>query len=281
MTELCGKSFEENQEDYNLIWEQKTIAKMLKKQDENGMWNNKDYGGFTGLRYLTAFAEHGLRKDKRLDNYVDAAVNVLQSCEKNGGLAGCDYPLTLRALVMLGYHDRSDILDLLNKFAEAQLYDGGFMCKMKLDKNPKRKSCYKAAIAGLLLYAECKRKNILPDNAGNLINYFLKRDIFYSSDKIKKFDEGKFGWRFVDNFFPVEPMRMGLPLIIFALSVLGAGNNPAMKEAWDMLKDKKDEKGRLHLDGTLTKQPCSFGKLGQENKWLTLYAVLAEKYRTQ
>jgi hypothetical protein len=107
----------------------------------------------------------------------------------------------------------------------------------------------------------------------------LKRDIFYSSDKTSKFEEGRVGWRFVDNFFPVEPMRMGLPLIVSALSILGVGNNPAMEEAWDLLKGKEDENGRLYLEGTLTKQPCSFGKVGQANKWLTFYSILAEKYR--
>jgi hypothetical protein len=96
MTEICGKSFEENQAVYNLIWKQKSIIKMLQKQDENGLWN-KDYGGFTDLRYLTAFAEHGLHKDKRLDKYVDYTVNNLQSCEKQGELIGCASPLTLRA----------------------------------------------------------------------------------------------------------------------------------------------------------------------------------------
>jgi hypothetical protein len=172
---------------------------------------------------------------------------------------------------MLGYHDRADIIDLIEKFAVGQLYDGGFMCKMKLDKNPERKSCYKAAIAGLLLYAECKRKNILPNNAESLINYFLKRDVFYSSDKTKKFDEGRVGWRFVDNFFPVEPMRMGIPLIVSALSILGAGNNSSVSEAWKMLKEKEDENGILKLEGTLTKQPCSFGRLKIINRIIDIF----------
>jgi hypothetical protein len=106
----------------------------------------------------------------------------------------------------------------------------------------------------------------------------LKRDVFYSSDKSKAFTDGRVGWRFIDNFFPVEPMRMGLPLIVSALSVLEAGGDPAMKEVWGLLKDKETENGRLILEGTLTKQPCSFGKAGFENKWMTFYAHLAEKY---
>jgi hypothetical protein len=155
------------------------------------------------------------------------------------------------------------------------------MCKRLLDRKPDRKSCYKAAVTGMLLYAECKRKNILPGNSDKLVEYFLKRDVFYSADKSKAFfdKDGKVGWRFVDNFYPAEPMRIGIPLIMSGLSVLGAGSHPALTEAWDMLKAKEDENGKLKLEGTLTKQPCSFGPVGKANKWVTFYAVLAEKHR--
>jgi len=283
LTEICGKSPEECQDIYDLIWEQKSIVNMMNKQDENGMWESEKryYGNFLSLKYLTAFAEHGIQKDARLDRFADDTVNGMILCEKDGGLPGCACPLGLRSLVMMGYHDRKDVAGLIKKFAEAQLSDGGFMCKRLLDRKPDRKSCYKAAIAGMLLYAECKRKNNLPGNSDNLVNYFLKRDVFYSSDKSKAFYDknGKVGWRFVDNFFPAEPMRMGIPLIMSALSVLGAGNDPALTEAWKIFKEKEDENGRLKLEGTLTKQPCSFGTVGKENKWITFYALLAEKYR--
>jgi len=279
LTEICGKSFLGYQDVYNLIWEQKSITKMLEKQNEYGLWSDKDYGVHTPLRYLTAFAEHGLHLDKRLDSYVDYVIRQLQSYEIVGDLSGCSTPLTLRALVMLKYYKRDDVMDLVLKFSNTQLNDGGFMCKMKLDKNPHHKSCYNAAVASLLLYAECKRNNILLNNTESLIQYFIKRDIFYSSDKSKSlYEKGKIGWRFIDNFFPVEPMRMGLPLIVSALSILGIGNNPALTESWKLLKEKEGESGKLKLEGTLTKQPCSFGKVEQVNKWLTFYALLAKKY---
>ncbi|MCL2109545.1 MAG: hypothetical protein FWH20_09420, partial [Oscillospiraceae bacterium] len=75
LTEICGKPFSECQDIYNLIWEQNSIVKMLKKQGESGLWSDKDYGVHTSLRYLTAFAEHGLQCDKRLDNYVNYTVS--------------------------------------------------------------------------------------------------------------------------------------------------------------------------------------------------------------
>jgi len=282
LTEICGKSHEECKDLYNSIWEQKSIVNMMNRQDENGLWENEKryYGNFLDLKYLTAFAEHGIQKDTRLDRFVDNSVSGWKSLKK-GEFASCGGPLVLRALVMMGYHDRPDVKEIISKFAEEQLYDGGFMCKMKLDKKPDRKSCYKAAVTGMLLYAECKKKNILPDNSDKLVEYFLKRDVFYSSDKSNAFydKDGKVGWRFVDNFFPAEPMRIGIHLIVSALSILGAGNDPAMTKAWQLFKEKEDANGRLKLEGTLTKQPCSFGTVGKENKWITFYALLAEKYR--
>lgn len=74
-------------------------------------------------------------------------------------------------------------------------------------------------------------------------------------------------------------MRIGLPLILAALSVLGAGNHQAVSGAWELLERKKNEAGRLVLEGTLSRQPLSFGAVGKENKIVTLYAALAEKYR--
>ena len=147
---------------------------------------------------------------------------------------GCGFPMKLRALVMMGYHERDDVMGLITRFARRQLYDGGFNCERLLKQKPERKSCFKAAIQGLLLYAECKRKNILPDNADKLLDYFLNQDVFYSNDRTKNFNEGRPGWRFIDNFFPAEPNRTGLPLIVSSLSILGAGNHPALMESWEM-----------------------------------------------
>lgn len=190
--------------------------------------------------------------------------------------AGCSVPLILRALIMLGCHKRDDAMALVMKFADSIRFDGGWMCKRLLDKRADRKSCYKAALAGLYLYAECEKKGIPLPHKENLLVYFLKRDVFFNSEKtVLLSGDGRFGWRFIDNFFPVEPMRMGLPLTLSALAILGAGDHPALKKAWDLLDAKRDTEGRFALDGTLTKQPCSFGSAGKPNKWITYYAELA------
>lgn len=266
---------------YDAVWEDKAILRMLQRQDGNGLWemDRAKYGSFLSLRYLTAFAEYGLTRDPRLDRAVQKALEEL-SVTVADDPSGCATPLVLRALVMLGYHENTQVCGLIQTFSSAQLYDGGFMCKRLLCKKPQRKSCYKASLAALLLYAECKKKEIIIDNTEMLVDYFLRRDVFYSSNKTVMFNEGRHGWRYIDNFFPVEPMRIGLPLIVEALAALGAGNDAAVMEAWSLLQEKGDTNGRYPLEGTLTRQPCSFGPVGKANKWVTYYALLAqaEKY---
>lgn len=285
LTELFEKPIDDSevQAVYDLIREHKDIKKIFSKQNEKGIWDNSEYGVHTSLRYLTALAEYGMHSDKHIDKAIDYAVGFLNDKENAIGTAGydgCSNALVLRAMVMLGYHSRSDVELLIDKYVSSQLYDGGFMCRRLFDKKPDRKSCYKASVAGLLLYGACKQKGLNFENTSHLLDYFLRRDVFYKSDKITLVVDGKAGWRYIDNFFPVESMRIGLPQIMASLSILGAGNNTGTMNAWDLLMRKRNDNGRFILEGTLSKQPCSFGKVGQENKWVTFYALLAEKYKT-
>ena len=181
---------------------------------------------------------------------------------------------------MLGYHEDKGVRIVIDRYVDTQLFDGGFTCRRLLAKKPNRKGCYKASVAALLMYGECRRKGVMLPNTDKLLHYFLKRDVFYTSgDKTKLLSDMRPGWRPIDNFFPVESMRIRLPLIVLALCVLGVGNHPALARAWEYLESKKNENGRWVLEGTLTRQPCKFGKVGEENKWVTLYALLAGKYR--
>jgi hypothetical protein len=255
-----GKDHQDHQACYNKIWEQKRIAKLLSVRDKNGLLIDK----------MDVFAEFGLSRDARLDKNAEYSLDVIRGWKKQDvDVYACYTPSRLRALVMLGYCD-DNVKDLINEFAATQLSDGGFMCNRLLSRKPNRKSCYKAAVPALLLYAECKRKNILPANTENLITYFLKRDIFYSSNKTENlffFKDGspKFG-------------KFAVPLIVYAMSILGAGNAREMQTAWNMLNQRIGENGRCRLDGS-AKQAGVFGKDGQENKWATFYCLLAEKWR--
>ena len=267
LTEINDNNPSDHWDCYNEIWNQKQIVKLLSNRDENGLLVIKG----KSIDNLDIFAEYGLHKDERLDKNVEYTLDVIRSWKKNDtDLYACYTPSRLRALVMLGYCG-NDVIELIEEFAATQLFDGGFMCNRLLYKKPDRKSCYKAAVPGLLLYAECKRKNILPQNADKLIDYFLKRDVFYTSDKTENLFFFKDG--VLSKF-----SKFGVPLIVYALSVLGAGNSPALHNGWEMIKERENKNGRLRLDGA-AKQPGVFGKDGHENKWATFYAMLARKYQ--
>ena len=277
LTELFDRNHKDVEDIYEQIWEMKEVKKILSSLTSNGDFEDKHYGSQKYVRYFTALAELGLKKNSYFDLPVDNAVNLILKGVVKEGISGCGNALVFRALVMLDYYEHPKVKELIDLYIDTMLFDGGFNCKRLLDKKPDRKSCYKASLASLLLYAECKKKGIFLANTNNLCDYLLKRDIFFSSDKSDFLAKGKEGWRFIDNFFPVEAMRIGLPLIISALSVLGVRHNSQTNYAWNILNEKKNKNGRLALEGTFTKQPCSFGKVGEENKWITFYALLAEK----
>jgi len=273
LIELNDKNPADYQDCYNKIWEQKQIKKLLSKQDSNGLWGMKDIRDISSIQILMTFAEYGLSKDKRIDRYAEFIISKMNKWKHNDiDVFTCYAPISLRSLVMLGYHDRSDVAELISAFAATQIHDGGFMCKRMLDRKPKRKSCYKAAADALLLYAECKRNNILPGNSENLVNYFLRREVFYSTDKTKTFID----MHGVPKGF--GPMKIGIPLFVASLLILGQGNNPILKKTWAMMEERKNEHGRFRAEGAAS-QPGTFGKDGHENKWSTFYALLAEKYR--
>lgn len=94
---------------YQKLVSSKTVERILSKQNESGLWELKPYGVHTHLRYLTALAELGYNKSPKTDNAVDAATQFLKKKYNGEGMErydGCSDALLLRALVMLGYHDR-------------------------------------------------------------------------------------------------------------------------------------------------------------------------------
>jgi hypothetical protein len=110
---------------------------------------------------------------------------------------------------------------------------------------------------------------------------FSRLVTFYRTDKPDKLvlDYEHPGQRMSDNFFPAQPMRVGLPQLLYAFSVLGAGKRPELEEAWELSVNKKDKDGKSILEGTLTKSYLPKERIGKPSKWVTLYALLADRYK--
>jgi hypothetical protein len=227
---------------------------------------------------LTALAESGLSyRDVKLEPVIDKVLSLPYDM-------GCGDLMTLRALVMLGCGTEPRVIERIQQLAKGILPDGGWLCLHRVNKlNRIPKSCIKVNMHGLLLASELKKKGIKMENSDQLIQYFLKRRLFFRMDQPTKLVLNLPGRRMTDVFFPNELFHVGLPVLLEALSSLGVGNKNELKEAWNILNEKKDSQGKIILGGTLpsNKSYLPRERVGRPSKWGTLYAYIAWNNRNK
>lgn len=233
--------------------------------------------GLWSVYYLNTIAECGLTLED-IPQYKEKAIHFGTKYQFEHS---CGDYMRLRALVRLGLADEPGISDIISNLAERQLPDGGFLCLHRLDKlKHTPKSCVKSNMLALMFCAECKKKGIKVEIENPLLDYFWNHNLFYQTDNPESLIlNTREGWRTIDTFHPFEVMRVGLQNIIEAFCVLGYGNDSRIQEAWDLLNNKKDPDGKHLLDGTLTKSYLPKERVGKPSKWVTFYALLAEKER--
>ena len=222
---------------------------------------------------LVALAECGLIRE---DISVEEAVSRALEPSFDGG---CGDALLLRALVMLGYGGDERVRQRLAAFGDTILPDGGFLCLHRLSKRRDTpKSCYKANLHAIMLYGECAKRGIGTPGFAALPDYFLQRKIFYRSDAPDALVlDAREGWRTIDTFHPMEVMRVGVHCVVEALCSLGYGKTAQCEHARLMLDKYKGENGRYSLAGTLAKSYLPKERVGKPSKWVTLYALMADK----
>lgn len=231
----------------------------------------KDY---SDAHALSALAEYGLaRTDIDIDRYVDRLIVNTNFRD------GCGEGFLLRNLVALGYAEHPAVKKELSLILTTQQSDGGFPC---ISKNPKinkpnvpHKSCFQMTTSYLLLTAEMFKKGIDCPQIEGITSYFLDRDVLYRHDDSSRVVVNVMG----TTFHPPVATRIGLHMILYALSILGKGNDPSCNRAWEALDYRRGGDGKYTLDGSLTKPYIKTGKPGKANKWVTFYVLLAEKYR--
>jgi hypothetical protein len=229
--------------------------------------------GLWATYYLTAIAECGLAfgdipLDKEKAIHFGTGYRFEHSCG--------DY-MRLRALVRLGLGE--DAVNIARESAGKQLPDGGFLCLHRLDKMKRiPKSCVKANMHALMFCAECKKKGLGTGIEGPLLDYFWNHNLFYrTGDPEALILNAREGWRAIDAFYPFEVMRVGLQNIVESLCALGYSDDPRLSGAWGILNSKKTADGKYILDGTLSKSYLPKERAGRPSKWVTFYAMLAEK----
>lgn len=244
----------------------KMYERGLKKLIKDKRWDKFDA--------IMAFAEWGLTRNE-IGGDIDEEVFSLIQC--TGFKMMCGEPYLLRNLVKLGYYQVDMVKDeigcMLGKIKE----DGGFGCisSNKKINDPKKphKSCARLTVEYLLLAAELRLAGIAYGCERALADYFIRRNIFYRMDdrKTPMVDV------MLETFYPSDPIKVGVQNIVYALRVLGCPvESEAMQEGYKALNRYRLDNGRYILSGSKSVPAFKAGKVGEENKWITLYAYMAQ-----
>ena len=135
-------------------------------------------------------------------------------------------------------------------------------------------SCARLTVEYLLLVAELHLRGYRPACEEALKHYFTKRNIFYRTDDMKT--------PMVDvmlgMFYPPDPIKIGAHQIVYALRVLGCTpESEAMQAGYKVLDQHRLENGRYVLTASKSVPAFKAGNIGEENKWVTLYAYMARE----
>ena len=223
---------------------------------------------------ILGFAEWGLTQ---ADIGKDIDDEVFSLIESTGFKMLCGEPLLLRNLVKLGYGKEDVVKNEIDSVLGLIKEDGGFGCistnKKINDPRKSHKSCARLTVEYLLLVAELHLLGYRAECEEALIHYFTKRNIFYRTDDMKT--------PMVDvmlgTFYPPDPIKIGAHQIVYALCVLGCEpQSKAMQAGYNVLDQHRLANGRYVLTASKSVPAFKVGNVGEENKWVTLYACMAQ-----
>ena len=249
------------------LLQSKVYERGLKKLRSDKPWAKYDA--------ILSFAEWGLTRG---DIGEDIDDEVFALIESTGFKMLCGEPLLLRNLVKLGYAQEAIVKNEIDSVLGLIKEDGGFGCistnKKINDPRKPHKSCARLTVEYLLLVAELHLQGYRPACEDKLTHYFTKRNIFYRTDDMRT--------PMVDvmlgTFYPPDPIKIGAHQIVYALKVLGcAPESEAMQAGYKVLDQHRLENGRYVLTASKSVPAFKAGNVGEENKWVTLYAYMAQE----
>jgi len=271
----------------------KNVERIFARRDGRGVFPAKPeyFGNWTTFIYLGALAELGVTgDDPRVWPVVDWILTPGDDADKHeyfmqkelaqyayilddANLGSCRQGGFLATLVRLGYLDDPRVRRLVDVYIGKGRWDGGYLCKWKKSRHAGQepKSCYSATLPALWLYAALPASYRSGEKYEALIEYFTGRDMLFS-----KLEPGKrIGWDgLAFNAGPSDILK-----IAYSMGKLGLGNIPQMKSVWDILDAKPTVGGKYILERAETKKAILMDKQGEPSKWITLYVLLARKYR--
>ena len=247
------------------LLQSKVYERGLKKLRTDKPWAKYDA--------ILGFAEWGLTRE---DIGSDIDDEVFALIESTGFKMLCGEPLLLRNLVKLGYYQEEFVKNEVDSMLRLIKEDGGFGCistnKKTNDPRKPHKSCARLTVEYLLLVAELHLAGSRMECESALVHYFTKRNIFYRTDDMKT--------PMVDvmlgTFYPPDPIKIGAHQIVYALRALGCEpESEAMQAGYKVLNQHRLENGRYVLTASKSVPAFKAGNVGEENKWVTLYAYMA------
>ncbi|MBR6382927.1 MAG: hypothetical protein IKS56_02985 [Lachnospiraceae bacterium] len=247
------------------LLQSKVYERGLKKLKKDKPWDKYDA--------IMAFAEWGLTRDDIGQDIDDEVFGLIKS---TGFKMLCGEPLLLRNLVKLGYYSEDIVKNEVDAVLKLIKEDGGFGCisTNKKINDPKKphKSCARLTVEYLLLVAELHLRGFKPECEDALVHYFTKRNIFYRTDDMKT----PMVEVMLSTFYPPDPIKIGAHMIVYALRVLGCEpESEAMQAGYKVLDEHKTDNGKYILTASKSVPAFKAGNVGEENKWVTLYANLA------
>ena len=250
---------------YNNLLASDAVQSIMDKFKLNQKWED--------INAYIMLAEIGLtREDVPVEGYLDRVIKNMNQSTK------CARILFLRNLVSIGYYEHPWVKEQIALAFSTVREDGLVRC---LDKGKKtndsklpQMGCYRQTTTYLLLAAELKKIDVVLPQFELLTKFYLNYHIAFRPDDFEKVIIEEMS----GTFYPIDHVHIGLHMIMYALSVLGVANHPNCEKAWALLDRNKDSEGKYILSESFSNPYFKVGEVGRPNKWVTLYALLAEKY---
>jgi len=191
-------------------------------------------------------------------------------------LAGCLSGNVIAALCRLCWARDRRIRKAVDNLVTFQEPDGGWGCRSFGYHRRDKHSCFMGTICaldGLIEYSERVRSKKVDRAVRNACEFLLMHRLYRADHH---------GWKIMRD----EYIRLGAPWLVAydilrglrAVTRAGIMNDERMKDALNLLVTKRNSRGRWIREATWPSTThSSFGRVGVEDKWVTLNALLALK----